>query len=300
MKDWGTYRKLYETLPPDFERLPYAARCFAADILRRCDRVGRIVPGKELNEKLVADVAFHVRAHTGEEEFLLHALGWLLKDTYLVFSSGYLTVRNFIDAQRSDSALRMAKLRARTDDVEEPSDITEEDPGTAGTEEPLEPSDAGANSDAGDAKANPSFHLVSSGFVSSGSSSGSGSSPEKPKTRNKSSGNRTREVQTPAVLTGDWTPNDSQVAALATKYGVSSARLLAVVPEFRWYWREGDGAGKRKTQRGWAQAFGNRIDQLAKSGTLYIEQAPPARGGVRNGSPKQPNSGWKPNVEDIK
>lgn len=92
MRDWGTYRKLYDSLSPDFERLPYAARCFSADILRRGDRVGRIVPGTELNEKLVADLAFHVRAHTAETEFLRAALEVLLTDGYLVFRSGYLTI----------------------------------------------------------------------------------------------------------------------------------------------------------------------------------------------------------------
>jgi len=119
--DWETedFRKLYENPKPDFERLPFAVRCFAAEILRRCDRRGRIVPGSSLDDRLVQDLAFHVRAHAGEEQFIRQALAALLSDNpdpnrcYLVFRGGFLTIRNFKEAQLSESAMRMARKRAR-------------------------------------------------------------------------------------------------------------------------------------------------------------------------------------------
>lgn len=119
--DWENedFRKLYEHPPPDFERLPFAVRCVAAEILRRCDRRGRIVPGHGLDDRLVADVAFHVRAHPGEEAFIRTALAALLNESpdpeecYLVFLDGYLTIRNFRKGQRSESAIRMARKRER-------------------------------------------------------------------------------------------------------------------------------------------------------------------------------------------
>lgn len=119
--DWETedFRKLYENPKPDFERLPFAVRCFAAEILRRCDRRGRIVPGSSLDDRLVQDLAFHVRAHAGEEQFIRQALAALLNDNpdpdrcYLVFRGGFLTIRNFREAQLSESAMRMARKRAR-------------------------------------------------------------------------------------------------------------------------------------------------------------------------------------------
>jgi uncharacterized phage protein (TIGR02220 family) len=119
--DWENedFRKLYEHPPPEFERLPFEARCLAAEILRRCDRRGRVIPGSEFSQNLIQDFAFHVRAHTGEVAFLERALAALMSDDpdpercYLVFRDGYLTVRNFSKAQRSESAIRMARKRQR-------------------------------------------------------------------------------------------------------------------------------------------------------------------------------------------
>lgn len=117
--DWENedFRKLFEHPPPDFERLPFAARCLAAELVRRSDRRGRIVPGHRLDDRLVADLAFHVRAQAGEEAFIRGALASLLSDNqdpnecYLIFWDGYLTIRNFKKAQRSESAIRMAHKR---------------------------------------------------------------------------------------------------------------------------------------------------------------------------------------------
>lgn len=81
-----------------------------------------------------------------------------------------------------------------------------------------------------------------------------------------------RAQRSPAsVLDDDWKPSERQVNALATKHGVKPARILAEVPEFIWYWTEGKGSGKRRSSRGWAQAFGNRVDQQAQREVLFAE-----------------------------
>lgn len=113
IRDWGTYRKLFEHLSPAFERLPFAARSVSAELLRRCDRLGRIIPADGWSERVVTDLVFHLRAHPGEENFIREAVGALLADGYLAFVDGFLTIRNFVKAQRSDSADRVAAHRAK-------------------------------------------------------------------------------------------------------------------------------------------------------------------------------------------
>lgn len=131
MSRWGTYRKLYDSPAPAFERLPFAARCLAAELLRRCDRMGRIVPvsshGGTVDDATISDLAFHVRAHPGEEGFLSGAVSALLRDGYLVTDDGWLRIRNFAEAQRSESADRMVRKRLRavtSRDVSDVSDVT--------------------------------------------------------------------------------------------------------------------------------------------------------------------------------
>lgn len=282
MRDWGTYRKLYDNLPPDFERLPYASRCFSADILRRGDRNGRIIPGTEFNEKLVADLAFHVRAHTDESEFLRRALEVLLEDGYLVFRSGYLAIRNFVDAQRSEAADRMAKKRAL--DAGLPfGDVTEDE----------------CNSDEHDAsdvtsEPPPRARVVSSRLVSSDSDQGSPNRSDPP-SRPRSPAPDPAEHK-PAQLAADWQPPPAQVKALAEKWEVPEARILCEVAEFRWYWTDGKGKGKRASPRGWAQSFGNRVNALAKDGALFVDRKAQPRpgGGARHVAPRQPDSGYRP------
>lgn len=77
----------------------------------------------------------------------------------------------------------------------------------------------------------------------------------------------------PAVIRPDWLPAAAHLAALATKYSVPEARISAQVPEFIWFWTSGKGAGSRKTDRGWAAAFGNCIEMVAKRGALYTGAA---------------------------
>ena len=264
MKDWGTYRKLYEALPPSFERLPYTARCLAAEIIRRCDNRGRLVPGTVLSETLLNDLMFHVRAHTADEMFLRHALGGLLADGYLVFRDGHLVIRNFVAAQRKDSAARMQVKRGR-DSADEMDD-----------ELPSEPGESRDASDGGDAHDTPGVtpsrdlrapHLISSRSISD-------PDPEKLDTKPKSKGLNARAAAVPVEMAADWQPDPEQVSALAERWSVSVARILAQVAEFRWYWFKGRGAGKRKSARGWAQTFANRIEGLAKSEALYAGAEP--------------------------
>ena len=73
----------------------------------------------------------------------------------------------------------------------------------------------------------------------------------------------------PATLQSDWKPDPELLEALASKHDVDPERIRRVIPEFIWYWTRGDGTGKRRSQNGWAQTFGNRIGAMAKSGELY-------------------------------
>jgi hypothetical protein len=158
MKDWGTYRKLYDHLEPAFERLSFAARAVSAEILRRCDRNGRIVPGDRLDDRLVADLCFHVRAHPGEDLWIREAVAVLITDGYLVFHEGHLTIRNFVKAQRSESADRMARKRQR--DAEGDRSVTGPRDGSDVTSEHSE-------RDGSDVTDEPSSRFVSSGLSGS-------------------------------------------------------------------------------------------------------------------------------------
>ena len=88
----------------------------------------------------------------------------------------------------------------------------------------------------------------------------------------------------PAELGADFDAPAELVTALATKYQVTEARIRAVVPEFKWYWREGGGAGKKRTLRGWYTAFGKRIESEAKSGSLYAEPRRNGQASSRDGT----------------
>lgn len=278
MRDWGDFRKLYEKPSPAFERLPYQARCMAADIIRRCDRLGRVVPGAELNDDLVGDLAFHVRAHSDEHEFIRLCVGVLLDDRYFIFDDGYLTIRNFVDAQRTASAERMALKRARdaAAAMDYPDGSSADFDSTPGLDPPRDArdgSDTGDASDGSDVTCAP-LACARSGLVSSGLVS---DSQDQLGTGNKPGSTRARVARVgsdhvPVAMPESWEPSAAQTAALAEKYSVTTRRILAEVAEFRWYWSEGKGRGKRSTLRGWAQTFGNRIEILAKKGSLFIQR----------------------------
>jgi hypothetical protein len=106
-----------------------------------------------------------------------------------------------------------------------------------------------------------------------------------------------RSVEIPSPLADDWSPDPAQLKALATRFSVPESRLLAIVPDFLWYWRHGDGAGKKTTARGWAQTYSNRCSTLAKNGELYSEHKALRRDAARStfNAPRS-GEGWKPNV----
>lgn len=113
-RDWGDFRKLFTQLPPAFERLPFTVRSLAAELGRRCDRKGRIIPwsyARDEHPSLVGDLMFHVRAHESDRNFLETGVEVLLADGFLSMSGGWLTIRNFEKAQESESAKRMRKTR---------------------------------------------------------------------------------------------------------------------------------------------------------------------------------------------
>ena len=112
-KDWGDFRKLYTKTSRDFKRLPFAVRAASSELMRYAERKGRIIDGEELDDDLVADLAREVQAHPGEEKYIREALEALLEDGYLVFEDGWLTIRNFKEAQETDSAKRMRNKRKR-------------------------------------------------------------------------------------------------------------------------------------------------------------------------------------------
>jgi hypothetical protein len=94
--------------------------------------------------------------------------------------------------------------------------------------------------------------------------------PTKPKAPKR--GSKTPAAQ-PHELSVDFVPDPDHVTALATKWSISQQQVRATVADFVWYWTRGRGKGKRRTDRGWEQAFGNRIDMLAKE-----ERLPPPGG----------------------
>jgi hypothetical protein len=83
-----------------------------------------------------------------------------------------------------------------------------------------------------------------------------------------------RNGSKPIKIPEDWKPSDRQVEALAEKHGVKPDRIRAEVSEFIWYWSDGSGAGKARSPKGWAQTFGNRIDEQAKRGVLFAAPTP--------------------------
>lgn len=69
----------------------------------------------------------------------------------------------------------------------------------------------------------------------------------------------------PEPLREEWRPTRDQVNALLELPGMPPRRELKVAfQEFQLYWRFGNGAGKCRTDKGWAQAWGNWCKNLVK------------------------------------
>lgn len=120
--------------------------------------------------------------------------------------------------------------------------------------------------------------------LDSGSSSLQPSSEGSDRSRARAPKKPATSAHVPFELPENWAPPSEYLGVLATKYAVPEDRVLAELPEFRWYWREGNGAGTRSTARGWVQRFGNNVERVAKSGALFA--AP--RGSMSQRGPARP------------
>jgi hypothetical protein len=227
-RDWGDYRKLFTQLPPAFERLPFAARSLAAELGRRCDRKGRIIPvdgdGCDGCASHVDDLMFHVRAHPGDRSFVESGLRVLLDDTFLVVANGWLTIRNFEEAQESDSAKRMRAKRA---------------------------------SDGCDAQSSPASPGMVGVVCSDPDPEGVQGEPD-----TVCDGIPDGDIETvcPLDLAERWTGAD----LMADKLKVPRAEVDRVVTEFVTYWTIGGGTGKRR--RHWARLLRQRVAEQVNPG----------------------------------
>jgi hypothetical protein len=65
-----------------------------------------------------------------------------------------------------------------------------------------------------------------------------------------------------------WSPSEEYTAIQAGKYAVNIERVRALLPEFRYYWRN---RGERKNQQNWEKTFASNVSRAAKSGDLFAE-----------------------------
>jgi hypothetical protein len=99
----------------------------------------------------------------------------------------------------------------------------------------------------------------------------------------------------PIVMADEWQPTERMVKALAERYDVTTDLISKLVPEFRAYWIDGDGAGTKRADKGWQSTFTNRVAQLAKFGKLvapvvFAHDRHPEKHGPGGGNGPQPNN----------
>lgn len=97
-----------------------------------------------------------------------------------------------------------------------------------------------------------------------------------------------RVFEKPELMTWGWCPPQSAVDATQKKLECLPADFDRHLPDFRHYWIDGKGRGKRRTPRGWVQAWMNRMTMLAEQGQLYMSR------GAANGG----NATLRPDQED--
>jgi len=113
-----------------------------------------------------------------------------------------------------------------------------------------------------------------------GSGEGSPRAPSGKRTRSPKGSRPHRARQAPHPLPEDWRPSSKQVEALASKWGASEAQIRALVPEFIWYWTEGQGTGKRRAETGWQRTFGNHVDRQGQREFLTARAGAPELAGA--------------------
>lgn len=73
----------------------------------------------------------------------------------------------------------------------------------------------------------------------------------------------------PEALSSDWTPPAKAREAARIKFECSESDLDRTLPDFRYYWIEGKGAGKKRGPKSWVRTWMNRLGYLAQRGELY-------------------------------
>jgi len=88
---------------------------------------------------------------------------------------------------------------------------------------------------------------------------------------------RAKSEHVPFAMHDAWAPESELVASLAEQYSVTVERILATLPEFRYFWKR---RADRKKHAGWERAFSSNVERLAKGGSLYAQpRAMPMLGG---------------------
>lgn len=80
-------------------------------------------------------------------------------------------------------------------------------------------------------------------------------------------------IEKPETLQEGWTPPENARTAAQAKFECTEDDINRTLPEFRYYWVSGKGAGKKRTPKGWVQTWMNRMTQMAKTGELYVSRA---------------------------
>jgi hypothetical protein len=93
-----TWRKLYVREEGSFASLSWTARALGGNLLKYCDRQGRIFPAA--GEDIRDSICFRIGANRGERRLVRPAIDELLKDGYLVAGErGSVRIRNFARGQ---------------------------------------------------------------------------------------------------------------------------------------------------------------------------------------------------------
>ncbi len=112
-RELGRWRKLWTHPSAAWELLPLSARGLGDELIRYCDERGQITrpAGMALHEV----IARLLRAHHSEMRRLKADIDALVRDKFLVVTDDAITIRNFVEAQRTvtESGERMREKRAR-------------------------------------------------------------------------------------------------------------------------------------------------------------------------------------------
>lgn len=107
---------------------------------------------------------------------------------------------------------------------------------------------------------------------------------------------RKKSATVPMLMTDDWQPTDRTFEAISARFGIGRQEITALVPEFRMYWIEGAGAGKRTGAPHWQTTFVRRVEQLSKFGNLCPRASGlPVKSNGYHRPPPQPN---EPDMRD--